>query len=157
MIRMENIQRVFQVGEERVFALRDVSLSVTQREYISIMGPPGSGKSTLLNIIGLLDRPDQGAYHLDSSDTITMTGDGQAEVRRHKIGFIFQFFRLIPRLSAADNVALPMILAGVPPRIATSGSTRLWSVSAWPIEKNTGPINYPEASGNGWPLPGPPS
>ena len=111
---MENVQRVFQVGEELVYALHSVSLHVAPGEYISIMGPSGSGKSTLLNILGLLDRPDQGTYQLDSSDTTTLSDDSQAAVRRHKIGFIFQFFHLIPRLSAADNVALPMILAGVP-------------------------------------------
>ena len=116
MIRMENIQRVFQVGEEQVYALRSVNLQVGAGEYISIMGPSGSGKSTLLNILGLLDRPDQGTYQLDSADTTTLSDDSQAEVRRHKIGFIFQFFHLIPRLSAADNVALPMILAGIPPQ-----------------------------------------
>ena len=114
MIRLENIQRMFQVGDEQVFALRSVSFQAARGEYISIMGPSGSGKSTLLNILGLLDRPDQGVYEFDSSNVTTLSDELQAEVRRNKIGFIFQFFHLIPRLSAADNVALPMILAGTP-------------------------------------------
>ena len=113
---MENINRVFQVGGEAVHALRRVDLKVDRGEYLSIMGPSGSGKSTLLNILGLLDRPDQGKYRLDEADTTTLNDEQQALVRRHKIGFIFQFFHLIPRLTAAENVGLPLILAGVPPQ-----------------------------------------
>ena len=86
-------------------------------EYISIMGPSGSGKSTLLNILGLLDRPSQGIYRFDEVDTTTLNDIQQAEVRRHKIGFVFQFFHLIPRLTAAENVELPLILAGENPSL----------------------------------------
>jgi len=115
MIYLEKIQRVFQVGDELVYGLRQVTLSVQPREYVSIMGPSGSGKSTLLNILGLLDRPDEGTYRLEDVDTTDLTDEQQAEVRRHKIGFIFQFFHLIPRMSASENVELPLILAGVEP------------------------------------------
>jgi putative ABC transport system ATP-binding protein len=115
MIHLENIQRIFQVGEESVRALDHVDLTVREGEYISIMGPSGSGKSTLLNILGLLDRPDEGAYHLEDINTIHLTDEQQAEVRRHKIGFIFQFFHLIPRLTATENVELPLVLAGIDP------------------------------------------
>jgi putative ABC transport system ATP-binding protein len=115
MIRLEKIQRIFQVGDESVRALDNVDLTVREGEYISIMGPSGSGKSTLLNILGLLDRPNGGAYHLEDINTIHLTDDQQAEVRRHKIGFIFQFFHLIPRLTATENVELPLILAGIDP------------------------------------------
>lgn len=115
MIHLENIQRIFQVGEESVRALDHVDLNVKEGEYISIMGPSGSGKSTLLNILGLLDRPDEGAYHLEDINTIDLTDEQQAEVRRHKIGFIFQFFHLIPRLTATENVELPLVLAGIDP------------------------------------------
>jgi putative ABC transport system ATP-binding protein len=80
------------------------------------MGPSGSGKSTLLNVLGLLDRPDQGHYRIDDQDTTSLSDDQQAAVRRHQIGFIFQFFHLVPRLTAAENVALPLVLAGVPLR-----------------------------------------
>jgi putative ABC transport system ATP-binding protein len=115
VIHLENIQRVFAVGEESVKALRQINLTVSKGEYLSIMGPSGSGKSTLLNILGLLDRPNQGLYRLDDVDTTDLSDDQQAKVRRHKIGFIFQFFHLIARLTAAENVELPMILAGVEP------------------------------------------
>jgi putative ABC transport system ATP-binding protein len=113
MIKLEHIERVFQVGEEEVHALRDVTLSVNNGEYIAIMGPSGSGKSTLLNLIGLLDRPDDGIYELDDIRITDLNDKQQADVRRHKIGFVFQFFHLIPRLSARNNIELPLILAGV--------------------------------------------
>jgi putative ABC transport system ATP-binding protein len=115
VIRLENIDRVFEVGDERVHALRDVTLEVAAGEYLSIMGPSGSGKSTMLNILGLLDRPDRGRYQLEGRDTTALSDRQQAEVRRHRIGFIFQFFHLVPRLTAAENVELPLILAGVSP------------------------------------------
>jgi putative ABC transport system ATP-binding protein len=114
---MEDIRRDFQVGDELVHALYHVNLSVSRGEYISIMGPSGSGKSTLLNILGLLDRPSQGLYRFDEVDTTTLNDIQQAEVRRHKIGFVFQFFHLIPRLTAAENVELPLILAGENPSL----------------------------------------
>ena len=113
MIKLENIERVFQVGDEDVHALRDVTLSIDNGEYIAIMGPSGSGKSTLLNIIGLLDQPDGGIYELDKINITDLNDKQQADVRRHKIGFVFQFFHLIPRLSARQNIELPLLLAGV--------------------------------------------
>ncbi|MBI2212866.1 MAG: ABC transporter ATP-binding protein [Acidobacteria bacterium] len=115
MIRLRGIHRVFPVGEEKVHALRDVSLSVAPGEYLSIMGPSGSGKSTLLNIIGLLDRPDEGVYSIDGEDVTAFGDEEQSRVRREKIGFVFQFFHLVPRLTATENVELPLVLAGVPP------------------------------------------
>jgi len=115
VIRLERIERIFEVGDERVYALRQVDLTVRPGEYLSIMGPSGSGKSTLLNILGLLDRPDQGVYRLDGRDTTHLSDRQQAELRRHQIGFIFQFFHLVPRLTAAGNVELPLILASVAP------------------------------------------
>jgi putative ABC transport system ATP-binding protein len=113
VIRLEGISRDFQVGNETVRALQSVDLRVERNSYISIMGPSGSGKSTLLNILGLLDRPSRGTYLLDGSDTTALSDDQQAGVRHRKIGFIFQFFHLIPRLSATENVGLPLVLAGV--------------------------------------------
>jgi putative ABC transport system ATP-binding protein len=115
VIRLKGIERNFQVGDEQVHALRSVDLTVTAGDYMSIMGPSGSGKSTLLNILGLLDRPDKGTYHLEGRDTTDLNDGQQADQRRHRIGFIFQFFHLIPRLTAAENVELPLILAGVDP------------------------------------------
>jgi putative ABC transport system ATP-binding protein len=115
MIHLAGIDRVFLVGDEAVYALRQVNLTVDPGEYLSIMGPSGAGKSTLLNIVGLLDRPDHGVFRLDDVDTTDLSDDEQASVRRHKIGFVFQFFHLVPRLTAAENVALPLVLAGVNP------------------------------------------
>jgi putative ABC transport system ATP-binding protein len=115
MIELEGIHRVFQVGDEKVHALRDLDLTIPQGEYVAIMGPSGSGKSTLLNIIGLLDRPDEGIYRLDKMDTTDLNDTQQASVRRHKIGFVFQFFHLVPRLTSAENIELPLVLAGVDP------------------------------------------
>ncbi len=113
MIRLSEIQREFQVGDEKVQALNTVNLTINAGEYVSIMGPSGSGKSTLLNIIGLLDRPDHGIYLLEDEDVTALSDNQQAALRRHKIGFIFQFFHLVPRMSAAENIALPMMLAGI--------------------------------------------
>ena len=114
MIELRHIARTFRVGGEYVHALNDINLTIQPAQYLSIMGPSGSGKSTLLNILGLLDRPDRGTYRLQGADTTTLDDDAQAAVRSHKIGFIFQFFHLVPRLTAAENIALPMVLAGIP-------------------------------------------
>ena len=113
MIKLEHIFRTFKVGDELVHGLDDVTLDINSGEYISIMGPSGSGKSTLLNAIGLLDKLDKGRYLLDGSDVTELTEIEQARVRREKIGFVFQTFHLIPRLTAAENIALPLTLAGV--------------------------------------------
>ncbi len=113
MITFEDVSRIFMVGEQEVSALRRVNLNLGAGEYVSIMGPSGSGKSTLLNLIGLLDRPSSGTYRLDGLDVTTLDDEQQARVRREKIGFVFQFFHLVPRLTAAMNIELPLILAGV--------------------------------------------
>jgi putative ABC transport system ATP-binding protein len=115
MIELRDIQRIFSVGEEKVHALRDVDLTFEPGEYVSLMGPSGSGKSTLLNVIGLLDRPSGGIYRLDGIDTTTLDDAQQARVRREKIGFVFQSFHLVPRLTAAENIELPMVLGGIEP------------------------------------------
>ena len=113
MISLSQIRRVFTVGDEEVRALSDVDLEIDSGEYVTIMGPSGSGKSTLLNMIGLLDRPDSGTYLLEGEDVTALDDSRQATLRRHKIGFIFQFFHLVPRMSAAENIELPMMLAGL--------------------------------------------
>ena len=113
MIELQNVCRTFTVGDQQVAALRDINLSFGAGEYISIMGPSGSGKSTLLNMLCLLDRPSSGSYLLDGGSVTELNDEQQARVRREKIGFVFQSFHLVPRLTAAQNVELPMILAGI--------------------------------------------
>jgi putative ABC transport system ATP-binding protein len=113
MIELAHIRRTFQVGEQTVNALDDVSLSIARGEYVSVMGPSGSGKSTLLNVIALLDQPSEGRYLLNGHPVTQLSDDELAKVRRENIGFVFQFFHLIPRLTAAENIEMPLILAGV--------------------------------------------
>jgi putative ABC transport system ATP-binding protein len=115
VIELRSIRRTFRVGDQDVGALRDVDLRIAPGEHVSIMGPSGSGKSTLLNILGLLDRPDAGTYLLDGRDVTSLDDADQARVRRERIGFVFQFFHLVPYLTAAENVELPLVLAGVAP------------------------------------------
>ncbi len=115
MIRLAAIERIFRVGGEEVHALRGVDLAIARGEYLSIMGPSGSGKSSLLNIIGLLDRPNAGRYELSGRDVTALNDDEQARVRRETMGFVFQFFHLVPRLTAEQNIELPMMLAGIEP------------------------------------------
>jgi putative ABC transport system ATP-binding protein len=115
LIQLSGIERVFTLGDSTVRALADLDLSIAAGEYVAIMGPSGSGKSTLLNLLGLLDRPDAGTYHLEGRDVTTLLPDEQARVRRERIGFVFQSFHLVPRLTAAENIALPLMLAGITP------------------------------------------
>jgi len=115
MIYLSSITRMFQMGDQEVRALSGINLKIASGEYVSIMGPSGSGKSTLLNIIGLLDRPDIGRYELDGNDVTGLSEIEQARVRREKIGFVFQSFHLVPRLTAAENIELPLMLEGVLP------------------------------------------
>jgi putative ABC transport system ATP-binding protein len=114
-IALSGIERVFHLGDSEVHALRTLNLSIAAGEYVAVMGPSGSGKSTLLNLLGLLDRPDAGLYSFEGTDVTRLSTDEQARVRSERIGFVFQSFHLVPRLSAAENVALPMMLAGVAP------------------------------------------
>ena len=117
MIELSGITRIFPVGDQLVHALDRVNLSIDTGEYLSIMGPSGSGKSTLLNIIGLLDRPTAGTYRLEQQDVTALDDDTLARTRRNTIGFVFQFFQLLPRLTALENVELPMILEGIVPGV----------------------------------------
>lgn len=113
MIRLSGIHRYFKVGEQTVKALNGIDLAIGRGEYVSVMGPSGSGKSTLLNIIALLDQPSAGSYVLNGMDVTRQSDDELAKIRRDNIGFVFQFFHLIPRLTAAENIEMPMILAGI--------------------------------------------
>src|SRR5271168_1953996 len=113
LIRLQNISRRYQMGEETIHALRDVSLTVNRGEYVAIMGPSGSGKSTLMNMLGCLDTPTTGRYEFNGIDVSSMEDDELAEIRNRKIGFVFQTFNLLPRSTSLQNVELPLIYAGV--------------------------------------------
>jgi len=114
-IELAGIERVFHLGDSVVHALAGIDLAIDAGEYLSVMGPSGSGKSTLLNVLGLLDSPTAGSYHLEGRDITTLSPAEQARVRSRRIGFVFQSFHLVPRLTAAENIALPMMLAGIAP------------------------------------------
>ncbi len=121
MIQVNHVNKTFQLGDQPVHALNNIELKIEAGEYLSIMGPSGSGKSTLLNMLGLLDVPDDGEYWLQGNDslakdTVPMDEEERARFRRDHIGFVFQSYHLIPRLTAAENIELPLVLAGMPPQ-----------------------------------------
>ncbi|MDB5209676.1 MAG: transporter ATP-binding protein [Sediminibacterium sp.] len=113
IIRLENIQKSYFMGNQAIPVLKGISMDIFKNEYVALMGPSGSGKSTLMNILGCLDSPTGGKYILNNKDVSKMADDDLAEVRNTEIGFVFQQFNLLPRLTAAENVALPLIYAGV--------------------------------------------
>ncbi|TAM45537.1 MAG: ABC transporter ATP-binding protein [Acidobacteria bacterium] len=114
MIRLEDVWRTYTVGESEVDALKGVSLEIARGEHLALIGPSGSGKSTMLHIVGCLDRPTRGRYLLEGREVGSLSEDERSHLRRHRIGFVFQFFHLLPRLSALGNVELPMLFAGTP-------------------------------------------
>ncbi len=113
IIKLENIEKSYFMGNQAIPVLKGISLEIFRNEYVALMGPSGSGKSTLMNILGCLDSPTGGKYILNGKDVSKMPDDDLAEVRNTEIGFVFQQFNLLPRLTAAENVALPLIYAGV--------------------------------------------
>lgn len=115
MIKIEGVNKTFELGDQTVHALRDINLTIERGEYLSVMGPSGSGKSTLLNLLGLLDRPDNGKYFLNDVETVALPEEARARLRGAHVGFIFQSFHLVPRLTARENIELPLVLAGVAP------------------------------------------
>jgi putative ABC transport system ATP-binding protein len=113
VISLKDISRVYKVGTETIYALRSISMDINKNEYVALMGASGSGKSTLMNVLGCLDTPTTGEYHLDGKMVSNMTDNELAEIRNKMIGFVFQTFNLLPRYSALENVALPLVYAGV--------------------------------------------
>lgn len=114
VIRIENLTRFYTIGEETVRALNGINLSIRKNEYVALMGPSGSGKSTLMNIIGCLDTPTSGEYFLNGPNVAQLSDSELAAIRNKEIGFVFQTFNLLPRLTALQNVALPLVYAGIP-------------------------------------------
>jgi putative ABC transport system ATP-binding protein len=114
LIHIHNIKRDFVLGNEIVYVLKGIDLEINKGEYVALMGPSGSGKSTLMNLLGCLDTPTSGTYILNGKDVSQMHDDELAEIRNKEIGFVFQTFNLLPRTTALDNVALPMVYAGFP-------------------------------------------
>ncbi|MBT3365118.1 MAG: ABC transporter ATP-binding protein [Flavobacteriales bacterium] len=113
VIQLRNIVRNFPLGSQTVYVLKDIDLDIMEGEYVALMGPSGSGKSTLMNLLGCLDTPTSGSYNLANHDVSDMTDDQLADIRNREIGFVFQTFNLIPRQTALQNVALPLVYAGI--------------------------------------------
>ena len=114
IIRIEGLTKFYRIGDETIKALNGVDLSIRKNEYVALMGPSGSGKSTIMNIIGCLDTPTSGSYYLNGPNVANLDDNKLAEIRNKEIGFIFQTFNLLPRYSSLDNVALPLVYAGIP-------------------------------------------
>ena len=125
IIQLDNIQKSYYLGKQELKVLKGITLDIFKEEYVALMGPSGSGKSTLMNILGCLDSPTGGSYFLNGSDVSKMQDDALAEVRNKEIGFVFQQFNLLPRLSAAENVALPLIYNGTPKKERTEISLEM--------------------------------
>lgn len=125
IIRVENVRKIYRMGDNEVRALDGVSLTVEEGEFLIVMGPSGSGKSTLLHVIGCLDKPDDGEIYIDSTPVSKLNDNQLARIRNKMIGFVFQQFNLLPRLTALENVELPMIYAGVPRQLRRNRAKEL--------------------------------
>lgn len=135
-IVLENVTKRYQMGEETVAALVDISLQINDGEFAAIMGPSGSGKSTMMNILGCLDRPSSGSYLLDGYEVATLNDDELAKTRNKRIGFVFQNFNLLSRVSAWDNVALPLVYARVPENERLERAAKLLDMVGLAARKN---------------------
>jgi putative ABC transport system ATP-binding protein len=125
IIRMSNIRKVYDTGKIKVEALKGIDLDIYPGEFVAIVGPSGSGKSTLMNLLGCLDTPSDGTYQIGGDNVAGVTRDELAEIRNRRVGFVFQSFNLLPHLSALENVELPMLFGGVPPKQRRSRATEL--------------------------------
>ena len=152
VIRIENLYKIYQLGTQQVNALDGVSLSINKNDYLAIMGPSGSGKSTMMNILGCLDTPTSGKYILGGTDVSQMEDGELADVRNKQIGFVFQSFNLLPRYSALENVALPLIYSGLPANERREMAERRWRRLVLQTEWITNQMNSPAVSVRELPL-----
>lgn len=129
-VRVEDVKKIYRIGKIAVKALRGVNMTINKGEVVAIMGPSGSGKSSLLNLIGTLDQPTEGKVYVDETDISEVSERERTQLRRNKIGFIFQFYNLIPVLTAYENVELPMVIAGKPKKNYET-SNRASSQNGW--------------------------
>jgi len=148
IIALEGVSRTYTSGRLSVPALVAVNLRINRGEFVAIIGPSGSGKSTMMNILGCLDRPTEGRYILDGTPVDTLNDDGLAALRSRSIGFVFQSYNLLPRTSALDNVATPLMYQGIPRRERHARARLSWSVWAWATACTTNRPSFPVASSN---------
>ena len=132
IIHLEDIQKSYYMGKQALPVLKGISLDIYKNEYVALVGPSGSGKSTLMNILGCLDTPTAGRYILNNNDVSTMADNALAEVRNKEIGFVFQQFNLLPRLTAAENVALPLVYAGMNKKLRTEKAMQVLEMVSLP-------------------------
>ena len=154
LIELKDVYKIYQMGEETVHALDGISLTVDPGEFVAIVGSSGSGKSTAMNIIGCLDVPTSGTYHLGGVDVSTMDDDQQAEIRNKMLGFIFQQYNLIPKLNVLENVELPLLYAGVSAAERHERAIRSLERVGLADKCKTCPVSSPAASSSGCPSPG---
>ncbi len=154
LVELRNVSKIYRLGEEEIRALDDVTLDIEEGEFISIIGPSGSGKSTLMHILGCLDSPSKGTIKLDGIMIERASSRQLAAIRNRKIGFVFQFFNLLPKLNVVQNVELPMIYSGISgqgtPPARPGGIADWWT---WPTAPSTGPASFPADSSSGRPSP----
>jgi putative ABC transport system ATP-binding protein len=132
MIKLENITKIYKNSEVETAALKNINLEIKEGEFVAIMGPSGSGKSTLMHILGCLDRPTSGKYFLEEKDVSTLNDDELAEIRKRKIGFVFQAYNLLPRLKVIEQVELPLVYAGVKPEERREKAIQALKAAAFP-------------------------
>ena len=153
LIVTRELTKTYDTGSVEVHALKGVSFTLQEGEFVAVMGPSGSGKSTFLNLLGCLDHPTTGSYVLDGTDVSTMNDDQLAAVRSRSIGFVFQGYNLLARTSAAHNIELPLVYSGN--AAATGRRTRCWRPSVSRRGAVTTRTSFPAASSSVWPSPGP--
>lgn len=151
MIALQDIRKIYHIGSQDFAALAGITLQIKEGEFAALMGPSGSGKSTLMNILGCLDRPTSGSYKLGGKEVAHLSDDELAVTRNKSIGFVFQNFNLLGKISALDNVALPLVYAGVGKKNERNEPWKSSVLSAWKHGHTTNPTNYPEDNVNASP------